>query len=103
MNTVIKLIAKEYRIFWSDRVAVSLTFLIPILLIMLWGSIFGNANSGANNLKLAFLNNSTSPIAARIERVLDTTRTFKLIKSVKDDNGVEVKFDTSIIKDYVRK
>jgi ABC-2 type transport system permease protein len=94
---------KEYRLFWSDRVAVSLTFLIPIGLIAIWGSIFGNLNSGPENLKLAFLNASSVPVAGSIEKVLDTTRTFKLVKSYQDDRGNDVPFDTVSIQEYVRK
>jgi ABC-2 type transport system permease protein len=103
LNTVFRLIAKEYRIFWSDRVAVSLTFIVPMLLIMLWGSIFGNADSGPDHLRLVFLNQSDSPVARRIERVLDTSRTFQLIKSYKDDQGRDVPFDTTSAKDFIRR
>jgi ABC-type transport system involved in multi-copper enzyme maturation permease subunit len=103
LKTVLALIFKEYRLFWSDRVAVSLTFLIPIGLIAIWGSIFGNLNSGPENLKLAFMNASTASVAKNIEKVLDTTRTFKLVKSYRDDRGNDVAFDTLSIQEYVRK
>lgn len=103
MKTILALIAKEYRLFWSDKVAVSLTFIIPILLIMIWGSIFGNVGSGPRSLRLAFLNQSTAPVARKIETVLDTTKTFLLVKSFKDERGNTVNFDTTTIRDYVRK
>ena len=103
MKTILQLILKEYKLFWSDRVAVSLTFIVPILLIALWGSIFGRADSGPANLKLAFLNSSNSRVAGSIEKVLDTTKTFRLIKSLQDENGKEIPFDTTSIKEYVRK
>ncbi len=89
--------------FFSDKVAVSLTFLIPVLLIIIWGAIFGKADSGPDNLRIAFLNNSTSPITKRIEQVLDTTSAFILIKTYKDENDRVVSFDTTSIKEYVRK
>ncbi len=103
MRAILKLINKEYRLFWSDPVAVSLTFIVPILLIMLWGTIFGNANSGPDHLRLAFLNNSDAPIAKRIKAVLDTSGAFRLITSFKDDQGRDVPFDTNSIKDFIRK
>ncbi|MBI1804872.1 MAG: ABC transporter permease [Ignavibacteriae bacterium] len=103
MKAVLALIRKEYRLFWSDKVAVSLTFLIPVGLIAIWGSIFGNADAGAKNLRLAFLNQSTSLAAKKIERVLDTTKTFFLVRSNTDENGNEIPFDTASIKDYVKK
>ena len=103
MKTILRLILKEYKLFWSDRVAVSLTFLVPMLLIALWGAIFGRADSGATNLRLAFLNSSNTPAARNIERVLDTTKTFRLVKSHQDEDGIEIPFDTTSIKEYVRK
>lgn len=103
MKGIFHLIIKDYKLFWSDRVAVSLTFIIPILLIMLWGSIFGNAGSGPDNLRLVFLNLSDAPIAKKIERVLDTTKTFLLIRTYKDEQGNEIAFDTNSVKEYIRK
>lgn len=103
MNTIWKLILKEYRLFWSDRVAVSLTFLIPILLIIIWGSIFGNLGSRSPNLRLAFLNKSTSQAGKTIESVLDTSKTFRMVRSFKNDAGVEIPFDTTSIQEYVKK
>jgi ABC-2 type transport system permease protein len=103
LKTILSLIKKEYRLFWSDKVAVSLTFLIPALLIMIWGSIFGKTDSGPQNLKLAFLNASPSVVGKKIERVLDTTKTFRLVKSYTDEKGKEILFDTVSIKEYVRK
>ena len=103
MKTLPALIRKEYRLFWNDRVAVAFTFLIPVLLILLWGSIFGNADTGPQQLKLAFLNQSTARIARRIEKVLDTTRTFVLIRTYQDENGKSVPFDTASLKEYVRR
>jgi len=103
LKTVLTLVVKEYKLLRSDRVALSLTFLIPILLIALWGVIFGKGDSGPTSLRLAFLNASNSPFARNIEKVLDTTTTFLLIKSQKDDREGEKLFDTTSIKEYVRR
>ena len=70
---------------------------------MIWGSVFGNLGSGQRTLRLAFLNNSTSAVGKKIEKVLDTTKTFRLVKKYADENGQEVLFDTTSIKEYVRK
>ena len=103
MKTILQLIIKEFRLFLSDRTAVALTFIVPILLISLWGAIFGRADSGPRNLRIAFLNANSSPVGRNIERVLDTTSTFRIIKSYKDESGNEILFDTSSIKAYVKK
>lgn len=103
MKTVFTLIVKDFRLFRSDRVAVGLTFVVPILLIALWGAIFGRNDGGPKNLRLAFLNSGDTPVARSIERVLDTTSTFRLIKSYTNDQGDKVPFDTLSIKEYVRR
>ena len=105
MKTILQLIRKDYKLFWSDRRAVTMTFIIPIALIIIWGAVFGNLNKGgtATKLHIAFLNNSSSPIGKKIERVLDSSKTFVLIKAYKDENGIRVPFDTSSIQNFVRK
>jgi len=102
LTTILKLIAKDYRLFWSDRVSVSLTFIIPMVLIVIWGQVFGRVGRGEQRLRLALVNNSAAPIAKRLETALDTTRSFRLIKSYRDEHGREVPFDTNSVKDYVK-
>ena len=102
MKTILRLIRKDYILFRNDKVAVSLTFLVPIALMALWGAIFGNLDSGPQRIRLAFLNASDAQVARRIEHALDTTKTFTLVRSYQDENGKEVLFDTTSIKEYVR-
>lgn len=103
MRTVLDLVRKEYRLFFADRVAMGLTFVVPVLLIALWGSIFGNAGSGPRALRLAFVNQSPAPIALKIARVLDTTKTFQIITTHRDDQGRTIPFDSTSVKDFVRR
>jgi ABC-2 type transport system permease protein len=97
------LIKKDYILFWHDKVAVGLTFIVPAVLILLFGSIFGGSGADASGIRLAFLNQSDTKIAKKIESTLDTTKTFQMIKSYTDDEGKEVPFDTVSIKDYIIK
>ena len=103
MRIILNLIKKEYILFWNDKADVVLTFVVPAFLILLFGMIFGGSNSSPSGIKLAFLSNSDSKIARKIESTLDTTKTFSLVKTYLNDEGKEVKFDTTSIKDYVKK
>ena len=103
MKAVISLIKKDYKLFFHDKPAVSLTFLVPAVLIFLFGSIFGGSSSAPTGIHIAFVNNSESKVAHKLESVLDTTKAFMLIKEFTNDEGKTVKFDTNSIKDYVRK
>lgn len=103
MKTLLNLIKKDYILFWHDKVAVGLTFIVPAALILLFGSIFGGSGGNASGIRLAFLNQSNTRIAKKIESTLDTTSTFRIIKTYTDDEGKEVPFDTTSIKDYIIK
>jgi ABC-2 type transport system permease protein len=103
LKKILRLIRKDYVLFWHDKVAVGLTFFVPVALIFLFGSIFGGSGNNAAGIRLALLNQSDSRIARKIESTLDTTSTFRILKSYTNDDGKEVPFDTSSIKDYIIK
>ncbi len=81
---------------------VALTFLVPLALMSIFGSIFGGSGASPQGIRLAVLNQSTSAVARQIESTLDTSKAFQVIKSYKDDNGNQVIFDSVSIKEYVR-
>jgi len=102
LKTVLKLFVKDYTLFFRDKVALSLTFIVPIVLIYIFGQVFGNAGSGIEHLKLGFINNSDAPVAKKLEKILDTTKTFSLVKTYKNEKGEQVKYDTNTIKNHVK-
>ncbi len=68
----------------------------------IFGAVFGGSGSGPQGIRLAVLNQSTSPVAKSIESSLDTIKAFYVIKSFKTDSGKTVVFDTLSIQEYVR-
>lgn len=102
MRQVLRLFANSYRLFLNDRVAVLLTFILPLVLMSIFGSIFGGSASSPQGIPLALLNQSNSGVIRNITAVLDTTRAFRIVKSYKRETGEEEAFDTSSIKAFVR-
>ena len=102
MKQVYRLFKSSYRIFWNDKVSVALTFIVPLVLMTIFGAVFGGSGSGPQGIRLAVLNQSTSPVAKSIEASLDTIKAFRVIKSFKTDSGKTVVFDTLSIQEYVR-
>jgi ABC-2 type transport system permease protein len=102
LKTIFQLFKNSYRIFWNDKVGVALTFLVPLALMTIFGSIFGGSSASPQGIRLAVLNQSPSEVAKRIESTLDTSKAFQIIKSYKDDSGKQVVFDSVSIKEYVR-
>ncbi|MFZ1977594.1 MAG: ABC transporter permease [Bacteroidota bacterium] len=102
MKQVYRLFKSSYRIFWNDKVSVALTFIVPLVLMTIFGAVFGGSGSGPQGIRLAVLNQSTAPVAKSIESSLDTIKAFSVIKSFKTDSGKTVMFDTLSIQEYVR-
>ncbi len=103
MNQVYRLVAKEFRLFWSDRVAVSLTFIVPVVLTVIFGAVFGGMGGGPNGIRLAIVNQSSSELAKKIESELDTMKAIRLIRTFKDETGKEIKFDSINVKNFVKR
>ncbi len=103
MKKILILLRAHLTVFAADRVAVLLTFVIPVIMISLFGAIFGGSGrSQSSGIPLAFLNLSDAPVSRSIEGILDTLRTFRLIRTMKDENGKQVVFDTSSIQEFVK-
>ena len=100
MRIILQLIRKDFILFFKDKVALSLTFIVPMVLIALFGSVFSGAGD-FSKLALGFVNQSSSTVAKRIETTLDTTKTFKLIKTFKNEKDEIVAYDSNTIKNAV--
>jgi ABC-2 type transport system permease protein len=102
LKQVYLLFKSSYRIFWNDKVSVVLTFIVPLILMSIFGAVFGGSGSGPQGIRIAFLNQSSSPVAKRIEASLDTIKAFRMIKSFESDSGKQIPFDTVSIQEYVK-
>jgi ABC-2 type transport system permease protein len=89
-------------LFFNDKVAVILTFLVPLVLMSIFGSVFGSGGGDSQGVPVAVLNLSTSGVARQIESSLDTVKALRIVKSYKNDAGQQVAFDTISIKEFVR-
>jgi len=66
--------------FVKDKTAMLLTFLVPAVLIIIFGNIFGGSSGERGKAEVIFVNNSDSEIAKLIEDKLDSSSSIKLIK-----------------------
>ncbi|MBI3195167.1 MAG: ABC transporter permease [Ignavibacteriae bacterium] len=103
MKQILRLVVKEYRLFIADKVALGLTFIVPVILTAIFGAVFGGTSAGPRGIRLAFVNESSSPIATSIEEALDTTKAVRLLKTFRGENTIEQKFDSLSAKEYVQK
>lgn len=82
MRTVSVLLQKDFRLFFSDKPSIILTFLVPFLLIYLFGNIFsgGDENGGMETrIKLAVMNESGSESGRRLLEALQNEEGLEII------------------------
>ena len=91
MRTVLVLVGNEFRRFATDKAAISLTFIVPLVLIYIFGNVFGvnSEDRGPKGIPLAVVNQTDAPAPAAIISALQKEPAFKVITSHKDANGVE--------------
>lgn len=84
MRTVLTLIWKDVLLFSKDKVAVSLTFLVPIVLIYIFGQVFGvnRSSSGPTGIPLAVVNESSEPAIDALVAALRKEPAFRVLQEV---------------------
>lgn len=81
MHAILVLVRKDFALFFRSKAAVALTFLVPFVLIWLFGAIFGvnRKDSGPTGIPLAVVNASDNPGAVRLIDALRAEKTFRII------------------------
>ena len=81
MRTLLILIRKDFALFFRDKTAVALTFLIPVALIYVFGHVFGinRTDSGPSGIPLAVVNASDNPAATKMIDALKAEKSFRII------------------------
>lgn len=81
MRTFLVLLRKDFALLRRNRAALSLTFLIPLVLIALFGYVFGlyGKEAGPNGIPLAVVDESGNPAARRLVDALRQEKAFFVI------------------------
>jgi ABC-2 type transport system permease protein len=81
MSAILVLVRKDFANFFSNKMAVSLTFLVPLALIWLFGMVYGvnRKDSGPTGIPLAVVNASANPGATRLVEALQAEKAFKIV------------------------
>lgn len=90
MNPIFVLLKKGVLLFTRNKAAVIITFLVPIILIALFGFVFGlykNVDSGPGGIPLAVVNLSSAPAAVDLVNALKLEKTFYVITETKSADG----------------
>jgi ABC-2 type transport system permease protein len=84
MSQVLILLRKSLLSFWRSKAAVFITFFVPIVLIYLFGHVFGlyRSGSGPAGIPIAVVNLSREPAAQNLVDALKAEKAFALITTV---------------------
>jgi len=102
LKTILHLVKKDLIRFLKDKPAIMLTFLVPIVLIVIFANIF-SSDSRQGKTPLILVNQSNSFVARYIEMKIDSSKTLRPVKTIKvGEKGEIVKIDEEKAKEMVR-
>ena len=105
MRTILILVGNEIRRFLKDKAALSLTFLVPIVLIYIFGNVFGVGRPGGpapTGIPLAIVSQTDAPFSAAVIAALQKEKAFKLITTRKDEADVEQPLTEQQLREMLR-
>lgn len=81
MRPILVLLRKDFTNFFRNKAAVALTFIVPFMLIYLFGQIFGinRKDSGPSGIPFAVVNASSNPAAGKLVDALKTEKSFRVL------------------------
>jgi len=81
MRILLTLVRKDCANFLRDKATLSITFLVPIALIYIFGQVFGinRKDSGPSGIQLAVVNESRDPAAQKLVEALAAEKAFRLV------------------------
>ncbi len=87
----------------NDKTAMLLTFLVPAVLIIIFGNIFGGGSESRGKAQVIFVNNSNSKVAKMLEEKLDSSSSIRLIKQYRlEDSDSIANFTEEKAIEYVK-
>ena len=91
MSIILTLLRKDFSRVRRDKAALSLTFIVPLALIYVFGQIFGAGgnSSGPAGIPIAVVNASDSPAATRLIDALKSEKAFKVLTSYVNPDKTE--------------
>lgn len=107
MATLWRLFCKDWRVFLHDRVSLALTFVVPVVLVAIFGQVFGGRpGSGGTRLALAVLNEADSAFVRSVDGALSSSESFRVVRGIPDpadETGArEIPFTPESLREHVK-
>ncbi|HKB89298.1 MAG TPA: ABC transporter permease [Opitutaceae bacterium] len=96
MRIIFTLVRKDYLLFFSDRADFIITFVTPVILIYIFGLVFGVSKGDGRTLgspltgvRLAVVNQSDAAVVAKIIEALKQDKTLQVVTTEKNEKDEE--------------
>ena len=86
IRRVVTMVGKDFRIFWADPVAVGLGFVVPAVMIFVFGLVFGGSHEGIRELTVLAACEDRGPAGRRLLRDLDKLDEIQIVQRLKTDS-----------------
>lgn len=93
MNTILSLVRKDLKLFSKDRSAVVLTFAVPMLLIVIFGMIFGDSGGEPTGIRLLVIDESRTESSEKLISYLRQEDTFLVKTERQAEDGSSIQMD----------
>lgn len=92
MKIIWALLVKDWKSFWGDKVAVLMTFVVPVVVIFVIGNIFGISSKGGggggpSNIGLAVVDETGQQMVEKMIQAIEEDNSFNVIRGQTDENG----------------
>lgn len=90
MHPILTLLRKDIAQFFRNKAVVTLTFAVPIVLIYIFGFVWGlnrKASGGPSGIRLAVVNASTHPAAQKLVAALQAEKSFRVQATTSQPDG----------------
>ena len=100
MHPVLTLVRKDIRLFLRNKVAFGLTFVVPVVLIYVFGNVFGvsRGSSGPTGIPIAVVSETDAAVATAITAGLRAESSFRVITTWADGKGNEIPLTTARVR-----
>lgn len=102
MKNIILLLKKDLLRFLIDKPAIMLTFLVPAVLIIIFGSIFGGGQGSRGRIPIIVVNESKVEIANLLEAEIDSSGSLRSVKEYSDEEGNNILITHEKAKELVK-
>jgi ABC-2 type transport system permease protein len=104
MHPILILLLKDLRTFIRYKASLVITFAVPVILIWLFGFVFGlnKKDTGPSGITLAVVNLSPEPAAAALIESLKAEKGFSVITEETDSQGVKHPLTEARVREAIR-